>query len=128
VPEAAVHEDAQFARGKDDIWTPGQIPPVNTETQTDRMQVPSHRKLGLRIPAANLRHNLTAPLCRYRIHTLPPLEFALGLPGDDLSIGSAMAMHTLVFLFTAQAVLNDSFRIKFRRAKLSYTKHSASPH
>lgn len=71
VPEASPHVDDRLRPGNHDVRL-ARIPPVaDPEPPAFREQPPADEKLGLRVLAADLRHQTAALLGRYSIHGIP---------------------------------------------------------
>jgi len=68
MPKATVHENYYSVARKDQVWCPGQIPPVKPETKAQPMRDRPNRDLRRCVFAANRRHDAAACLGRYDVH------------------------------------------------------------
>lgn len=60
MPKAAVHEDCDPARAKDDVGSPGQVDGMKAEAKASGVQRLTDLKLGLGVFAPYSRHLLRA--------------------------------------------------------------------
>jgi hypothetical protein len=60
VPEAAMHKDDRVVAGKDDIRAARELCDIQSKSQALGVQGAPEKPFYSRIPAANLRHHLTA--------------------------------------------------------------------
>jgi hypothetical protein len=68
MPKAAVHEEAQPARRKHQVWPAGKIVPIQPIAQASSVQRAAHQKLGHGMLAPDARHVSTSAVGTDAVH------------------------------------------------------------